>query len=220
MKKQLTRRTRMFHKRLRKKYTPRNKIDNLPEALYRELKDKLMSGHFHSYKELEKWTAEQGHRITAMALWKKHREFQTDLQAIREATEQAGVLAEMFDNRPEEMPKALVQLVQTELFKLLKEVKVASKPIWFKSQFNTLCRTIGGIVKTGIDIDKWSADRKERISASVAKARHEIDNAPGLSEETADRLRAALLEIVEVESAPSQAVVINPEVSNEQTIGG
>ena len=99
------------------------KIRRLPEDLKIELDRRLEAGTFRSFRILSAWFAEKGYEISHTALSKYRLKFDRRLESIRLASEQARIVCEQFKDDDVNMQGALLRLVQTHLFQMLRDVK-------------------------------------------------------------------------------------------------
>jgi len=177
------------------------KIRRLPEHLKIELDRRLSAGTFQSFRILSDWFAENGYEISHTALSKYRLKFDRRLESIRLASEQARIVCEQFKDDDVNMQGALLRLVQTHLFELLSAVKEEEiSTIGHGAQekiapinITALARSVSGLVRAEAENRKWA----ERTRAAVAVAATKVDEAreKGLSVDTADQIRAALMEI-------------------------
>jgi hypothetical protein len=177
------------------------KIRRLPEHLKIELDRRLSAGTFQSFRILSDWFAEKGYEISHTALSKYRLKFDRRLESIRLASEQARIVCEQFKDDDVNMQGALLRLVQTHLFEMLSAVK--EEEISTTGQgaqekiapinITALARSVSGLVRAEAENRKWA----ERTRAAVAVAATKVDEAreKGLSIDTADQIRAVLMEI-------------------------
>lgn len=74
--------------------TRRHKAMLLPPDLRKELDRLLIANSFTGYRELSKWLAEQGYRISAAGLTRYAERFEQRLEQVKLATAQARAIIE------------------------------------------------------------------------------------------------------------------------------
>ena len=177
------------------------KIRRLPEELKIELDRRLEAGTFRSFRILSEWFAEKGYEISHTALSKYRLKFDRRLESIRLASEQARIVCEQFKDDDVNMQGALLRLVQTHLFQMLRDVKdeeirttggTATEKI-APINITALARSVSGLVRADAENRKLA----ERTRVAVAEAAKKVDEAreKGLSVDAANQIRAALMEI-------------------------
>ena len=177
------------------------KIRRLPEDVKIELDRRLEAGTFRSFRILSEWFAEKGYEISHTALSKYRLKFDRRLESIRLASEQARIVCEQFKDDDVNMQGALLRLVQTHLFQMLRDVKdeeirttggTATEKI-APINITALARSVSGLVRADAENRKLA----ERTRVAVAEAAKKVDEAreKGLSVDAADQIRAALMEI-------------------------
>ena len=177
------------------------KIRRLPEDLKIELDRRLEAGTFRSFRILSEWFAEKGYEISHTALSKYRLKFDRRLESIRLASEQARIVCEQFKDDDVNMQGALLRLVQTHLFQMLRDVKdeeirttggTATEKI-APINITALARSVSGLVRAEAENRKLA----ERTRVAVSEAAKKVDEAreKGLSVDAANQIRAALMEI-------------------------
>jgi uncharacterized protein DUF3486 len=178
----------------------RHKINRLPPDLKEGLDRMLGEGRMHTCRQLAKWLADNGFRISHEAINKYGRKFERRLEAIRMATEQARLVCEQFKDDDEQMQSALMRLVQTNLFEVLtavNEVKNSSEgangPTIAPVNITALARSVSGLARAETEHRKWAA----RARANVAEAGKKVEEAreKGLSVEAATQIKSILMGI-------------------------
>lgn len=154
---------------------------------------------------MSEWLAEKGYEISHAALHKYGKKFDRRLESIRLATEQARIVCEQFKDDDVQMQSALLRLVQTRLFEVLAAVNEKPKRVRGKKggvesiekvapvNLTALARSVSGLVKAETENRKWA----EHARGAVDEAKKKLEDArgKGLSPNTADQIRAVLMEI-------------------------
>jgi len=177
------------------------KIRRLPEDLKIELDRRLEAGTFRSFRILSEWFAEKGYEISHTALSKYRLKFDRRLESIRLASEQARIVCEQFKDDDVHMQGALLRLVQTHLFQMLRDVKdeeirttggTATEKI-APINITALARSVSGLVRA--DAENRKLAERTRVAVAEAAKKVDEDREKGLSVDAADQIRAALMEI-------------------------
>jgi hypothetical protein len=174
------------------------KIGLLPRELKAELDRRLSQSAFDSYRALSKWLREQGFVISHAALHKYGRKFERRLEAVRLAVAEAKAIVEATGGGNADLERALMTMVQKRLFEVLvalEDNRTEGQP----PNVNALARSVSGLMKAGVQYEKWSVEKDKRIAerVSIAEQRVEEARAHGLSADAADQIRAVLMEIRE-----------------------
>ncbi|MGH7779756.1 MAG: phage protein Gp27 family protein [Candidatus Binataceae bacterium] len=126
--------------------------------------------------------------------------FARQLQTVRLAVAEARVIAEETAGDDESMHRALINMVQSNLFSIMKKLLEANagrgkgkKP----PDIHAIARTLCAMNKQQIELERWRDQARSRVGAGVdaAAARVEEARASGLTPDAADKIRSALLEI-------------------------
>jgi uncharacterized protein DUF3486 len=176
----------------------RNLILRMDPKLKQELDQKLRYHSFRSWRALAAWLAECGFTISHQALWKYGNYFHRRLQALKIATAQAKVIVEETGCDSEDVEKALLQLVQTELFNVLvsvQEAKLKLEP----SALYAIARATASLITARVSAARLNEQIRKQVDKGVAEALTRVDSerGRGLSPEGAEQIRTALLEIIE-----------------------
>jgi len=180
------------------------KIKKLPPDLKQELDRMLTEGTMHSCRQLAKWLGDNGFEISHAAIHKYGQKFERKLVAVRMATEQARIVCEQFKDDDEGMQKALMRLVQTQLFEVLtaaneigqgtaNEEEGAEVATIAPVNITALARSVSGLARAETEHRKWA----ERARAGMVEAGKKVDEATakGLSKDAAQQIKAVLMEI-------------------------
>ena len=176
------------------------KIKRMPEDLKAQLDQLLSDGTFHSCRQLAKWLGDNGFEISHAAIHKYGQKFERRLESIRIATEQARIVCEQFKDDDADMQSALLRLVQTRLFEVLavsnervKGQAQQGEPTIAPVNVTALARSVSGLAKAETEHQKWA----EHVRAGVAAVEQKVEEAraKGLSKDSADQIRAVLMEV-------------------------
>jgi len=172
------------------------RIGKLPQKLRDELDRRLIQSDFGSYRGLSNWLRENGFKISHAALHKYAQKFERRLEAVRLAAAEAKVIAEETAGDDHAMRQGLMKLVQTHLFLVLTKI-LDAKPDSLAPNFHAISRSVEGLTKADVMLEKWYVEEREHIERQVSAAEKTLDEARerGLSPEAAEQIRAALVEI-------------------------
>jgi hypothetical protein len=173
----------------------RYKIRNLPVKLRRDLDRKLRQQSFQSYRALSKWLADNGSYISASALQRYGSGFEVRLEAVRLATAEAKAIVAETAGDDHAMAEALMRLVQTHLFNVLRTLMERKKDE-DTPNIHAVARSVAGLAKAAVTQERWVEHTREKVNRAVGEAEKGIDAAreQGLSEQAAETIRAALMD--------------------------
>ncbi len=173
-------------------------IARMDPKLKQKLDQKLRDRSFRNYRMLARWLGENGVQITYQALGKYGKEFDRMIDAIKIATAQAKIIVKETRCESEEMERALLQLVQTELFNVLVKVQEAKLKLE-PSALYAVARATSSLVGARVSADRLNERINKRVEKAVAQtlARLDDDRGRGLTPEGAAQIRAALMEAIE-----------------------
>ena len=170
-------------------------------ALRAEFERRLVEGSFSDYRGLADGSASMDARFiprlcsaTAMALERK-------LNALRLATEQARAVVDASGGADDTVNEGLMRLVQGDLFRVLVELKEVDPK---KIDINALARNVASICRSSVHMRRAAEEMRNGIGRRVRAAERKVVAAArrgargGLSDAAEKRIRAALLEIVEL----------------------
>ena len=178
---------------------PRSKILSMPKDLQEELNSRLVSEGFRNYEDLSEWLNDELEargmelRVSHMAVHRHGEKFESKLEALRLATDQAKALAEGAQDDEGAMGDALVRLVQEKLFTLLMDMGEIDPK---KVNISGLLKGIAQITRASVTQKKWMAEVRvelERKKSALAEEVSSITAEAGLSEEDAGIIKAKIL---------------------------
>jgi hypothetical protein len=173
-------------------------IARMDPKLKEKLDQKLRDRSFRSYRALARWLGEHGVQISYQALGKYGKQFDRMIDAIKIATVQAKIIVKETRCDNEEMERALLSLVQTELFNVLVKVQEAKLKLE-PSALYAIARATSSLSAARVSADRLNERFNKRVEKAVAEtlARLDDERGRGLSPEGAAQMRAALMEIIE-----------------------
>ena len=170
----------------------RSKISQLPDGTRKALEERLIRGSFSGYEALTDWLAEQGFEISKSAIHRYGQQFESRLQALKVATDQAKAIAQASQDDEGDMNEALIRLVQTKTFELLVALDEGDDEEGPGVDLPKIGRMVAELARASISQKKWA----EQVRAKVAKAADEFASRNGLSATQARDLRRELLGVV------------------------
>ncbi len=179
----------------------KGKIKRLPPDLRAEFDRRLVAGAFSDYRGLARWLRENGYSISHTALARYGRALDRKLEALKLATEQARAVVKAAGAADDTINEGLMRLVQGDLFRVLVELKEADPE---KIDVNSLARNVASICRSSVQMRRAAEEMRVGIGRRVLAAERKVVAAArkgspgGLSAAAEKRIRAALLEIVEM----------------------
>jgi hypothetical protein len=178
-----------------------HKIERLPKDLKSELDRRLAEGTFRSFRILSTWLTRNGYRISYKALNDYGRKFDRRLDAIRLATEQARIVCAQFKDDDVNIQTALLRLVQTRLFEVLRTINETEKKGAAGADhervatvnLTVLARTVSNLARAETENRKWVDHAREVVAAATKKL--DDSKGKGLSPDVANQIRSVLMEI-------------------------
>ncbi|MGH7906262.1 MAG: phage protein Gp27 family protein [Candidatus Binataceae bacterium] len=181
---------------------PHASIPRMPGELLDELDLLLGERNFNTFSELSDWLLAHGYAIaisaiaiSAAPLKPSADPFERRLDEIRQITAQARAVAGASPDEEGGINEALMRLVQQRLFEILMALEVSDLK---KINLSSLARSVAEMGRASVVQKRWLAEVREKLAEKVKAASAtviEAANNAGLSPETEQRIRNALLEI-------------------------
>lgn len=176
-----------------------NAVSKLSLEHKKQLDDRLFSNGFNGYVELETWLRELGYEISKSAIHRYGQKLERKLSAIQASTQASLMIAEAVPDDGDARSQAVLSLVQTELFNALVALQdldddESIDPVKRLSMITKAGKGIGEIVKASVLQKQHALDVREKAE-QTAKEVQEIVKTGGLSDKTADLIRAKILGI-------------------------
>lgn len=166
-----------------------SKCDLLPEEVKTQLNQKLVEQAFSRYEDLSEWLDTIGYEISKSAIHRYGKEFKSQLEAIKLATEQAKAIAEVCDDDANLLGDALNRLAQQKAFRVLQEVEPADDV-----DFTRLVSAIATLNRSSSDGKKF----KTQMQKQAKKTAEEVEKVAqdgGLSADTISAIKSKILGI-------------------------
>ena len=171
---------------------PRNKVHYLPDELKEKLDEMLVKNHFTGYLSLSEWLENEGYSINKSSLQRYGKKFQSQLEGIRLAAEEAKAIAEVCGDDEAAMAEALSNLAQHKLFNLLKDVDPDPADI----DLPKLVSAIASLNRSSVNVKKFA----QEVKAKVQKTSEDVARVAvrgGLSDTAVDEIKRSILGIVD-----------------------
>lgn len=179
----------------------RSKVLELPEDLRQALDQRLVAGGFSDYAGLAEWlngelaARELELTISKSALHRHGEQFESRLDRLRVATEQARALTEGSEDEDGVLNEALVRLVQTETFEMLMTLgDLELEPQQKAGLLGKMNLAISRIVRASVKSKEWRQEVKERVRSAAEQVKDAAKRG-GLSAEVIREIEEQVLGI-------------------------
>lgn len=166
-------------------------------ALAADFDRRAANGGFADYAELTAWLGTAGYSIarSGRRVIDRRTRFERRLDEIRQVTKEAREVVSAFGEGDAELNEALLRLVQQRLFEIL---RVAGRDDVKRLNLGALARAVAEMSRASVLQERWLFDVRSKLKARVNAAGAqvgEVSREAGLSPETEQRIRNALLDI-------------------------
>jgi len=153
---------------------PPRKVDQLPEALRRNLDEKLIASGFGDYVALSEWLAEWGFEISKSALGQHGLALKKKLAAIRASTDAARLIAEAAPDEEDRRSEAVMSMIQSDMFAMLVALQEAEEadPQERIKLLGNAARAIADLSRASIAQKRHAATIQARLDALLTEAQH------------------------------------------------
>lgn len=169
----------------------RSKILDLPEATRSELDQRLIRGGFAGYVELEAWLRAQGFEVGKSSIHRYGSQMERRLADLRRSTEEARALVAAAPDDSDAMARATMQMLQQRLFGLLRDMDEIDPD---SVDIAKIAKAMAPLVRASIAQQQFMREVADRARAAADSAER-IAKTGGLSAESADEIRRAILGI-------------------------
>lgn len=178
---------------------PPRKVDLLPEALRRELDDRLVKNGFGGYHALKSWLLFHGYEISVAVLQKHGVKLKRDFQKVRA---RLAMAQNMLIQMPDDAENALDKFNAITLRDMISEVVSNIQDFDAESGdlsaqiklIASLSLTQSRLSRAAVNRQKWTEELRAR-AAAAAEAVDKIAQKSGLRAETAAEIRREILGI-------------------------
>lgn len=176
-------------------------VDRLSAEHKKLLDERLTTNGFYGYVELAEWLGELGYEISKSAIHRYGQKLEKKLSAIKASTTASLMIAEAIPDDGDARSQAVLSLVQTELFNALVALQdleddESLDPVKRLAMITKAGKGISEIVKASVLQKQHALDVKEKAEQTAAEVEI-IAKTGGLSDETANLIRAKILGIAE-----------------------
>lgn len=169
----------------------RSAVSQLPAEVREALDQRLIRGGFRDYSGLAEWLSEQGYEISRSAVHRYGAQFERRLAALKVATDQARAIAEASADDEGAMNEALIRLVQTKTFEILRALEEDDAP----ESLPRIGRMVADLSRASISQKKWAAEVRERMRAKFDELEAQAKGR-GLDAATLKHVREAIYGLV------------------------
>lgn len=176
-------------------------IDRLSPEHKKMLDDRLTQQGFFGYEQLAKWLNDLGYEIGKSSLHRYGQKLEKKLSAIKASTQASLMIAEAIPDDGDARSQAVLSLVQTEIFNALVALQdleddESIDPVKRLAMITKAGKGISEIVKASILQKQHAIDVREKAEKTAQEVQ-EIVKTGGLSDETANLIRAKILGIAD-----------------------
>lgn len=173
-------------------------IDQLIEEDKKWLDKKLMDMGFCGYDEIARILAERGYNISKSSVHRYGQKLENKLAAIQASTQAALLFSDSVKDDGDSLSSAVISMIQSEYFNCFVALQELNEDLPPEKRLELLSKVSKGVAeisKASLGQKKWQIEVRERVEAA-AKAVESIVKKGGLSENSADEIRAQILGII------------------------
>jgi len=173
-------------------------IDSLTSEQRTEFERELIRRNFADYDGFVDWLTANGFDISRSAAYRHGAKLKRKLQAVRNSTEAARMIAEAAPDDSDLRSAAVISLVQSELFDVMVSLQDLdeAEPGERVALLKEAARSVLDMTKASTLQKKWAIDNEERIRRQereeAARLVTVAAKAEGVSEQGIGRIREAL----------------------------
>lgn len=171
----------------------RSAVEQLPDAVRRELERRLVAQGFGGYEDLAAWLQEQGFGISKSAIHRHGQRFEDRLAKLRLATSQAQAVVAASPDDEGAVNEALVRLTQERLFGILLDLPEMEDGEATKVM-PKLTRAIADLTRASVVTKRFTEEVRAKARAAADKV-EAVARKGGLSAESVDAIRREILGI-------------------------
>lgn len=173
-------------------------ITGLPEDVREWLNKALTEQNFSGYEALEVMMREKGFAISKSAIHRYGQKIERRFAAIKASTEAARFITEGAADDQDARSEAVIALCQTEIFEAMISLQEASDeelpPLDRMNAMSKVAKNIATLTRASISQKQFKTVVQSR-AAEVAEKAARLATKGGLSSESIDELRRAILGI-------------------------
>jgi DNA polymerase III gamma/tau subunit len=169
-------------------------IDDMTADQRQAFEAELIRRNFKDYDGLVEWLKGNGLEISRSAAYRHGSKLQRRLQAVRNSTEAAKLIAEAAPDDADLRSAAVISMVQSELFDVmvtlqdLDEAEPGERVMLLKEA----ARSVLDMTKASVLQKKWQQEMQARVQAAAEKVTETV-RAAGVSQETIEIIRRDVL---------------------------
>ena len=167
-------------------------IQALPLEVQKWLDDALIDNNFSGYQDLEEYLRGKGFNISRSAIHRYGQNFEKRLQAIRDSTKAAEMIAKAAEDQGEHRSEAVIALVQSNVFELLISLEEAKRV----KMLADVAHAMANLTRASVNLREYQEKVKAKVAA-VADAVSKSAKKGGLSADAADEIRRQILGIMD-----------------------
>ena len=150
----------------------RGVIFKLPDDVRKGLDRKLIKNSFGGYTGLAQWLQSKGYNVCRNSVWSYGNKMESRLQAIRDSTEAAKMIAEEAADNADARSEAVMSMVQTEMFGMLmnlRELDDEEDPAKRVELMGRAARSIADLTRASVAQKKWRVEVEREMRKTIAE---------------------------------------------------
>ncbi len=167
----------------------RSLVTQLPVEIREWLDQSLVEGNFSGYETLSEALQEKGFSISKSSIHRYGRDFESNLAALKMATEQAKAIVDCSPDEEGNMNEALIRLVQQKSFQILTRLEEDDG----KALAN-IGHMVSALSKSSVAVKKYASEVKAR-AVKAAEAVEKVAKKGGLTDDAVQAIRSKILGI-------------------------
>ncbi|MEF3074109.1 phage protein Gp27 family protein [Methylobacter sp. Wu1] len=169
-------------------------IDGLTPEQRAAFEQELIRRNFTDYDGLVDWLAANGFEISRSSAYRHGSKLKRKLQAVKNSTEAARLIAEAAPDDADLRSAAVISLVQSELFDVMVTLQDLdeAEPSERVGLLKEAAKSVLDMTKASVLQKKWKQEIEHKIREQAAQAATSAAKAEGVSEQGIERIREAL----------------------------
>jgi hypothetical protein len=169
-------------------------IDDMTAEQRQAFEAELIRRNFKDYDGLVEWLKANGLEISRSAAYRHGSKLQRRLQAVRNSTEAAKLIAEAAPDDADLRSAAVISMVQSELFDVMVTLQDLdeAEPGERVGLLKEAARSVLDMTKASVLQKKWQQEMQQKVQAAAEKVT-ETARAAGVSAETIAIIRRDVL---------------------------
>lgn len=167
----------------------RSLVAQLPPEVKEWLDKALIEGNFSGYESLSEALQQKGFSISKSSIHRYGKDFESNLAALKIATEQAKAIVESSPDEEGNMNEALIRLVQQKSFQILTRLEEDDG----KALAN-IGHMVSALSKSSVAVKKYASEVKAK-TIQAAEAVEKVAKKGGLTDAAVAEIRSKILGI-------------------------